>query len=121
MKFKTAIASSDLENVDTHFGKCGFFVIAEVDDEDGTYRTLERRDVSPPCPSCGSLGESDDAIENVVKALSDCDYVIVSRIGRWPDSLLYERGILSAEFSGPINDAVALLLKERDKTLKRAQ
>ena len=113
MKFKTAIASSDMENVDTHFGRCGVFVIAEVDDEDGSYRLSGTRPVAPPCPSCGTLGEPDDALERVVASLSDCEYVITSRIGRWPDSLLFENGIRSVTFGGPISDAMPVLLAER--------
>ena len=115
MKFKAAIASSDMENVDTHFGKCGAFVIAEVDDEDGSYRLSETRPVTPPCPSCGTLGEPDDAMERVVASLSDCEYVITSRIGRWPDSLLFESGIRSVMFGGPISDAISLTLAERER------
>ena len=113
MKTKVAIASTDQENVDIHFGRCKTFAIAEVDGENGSYRLIEQRDVTAPCPSCGRLGESDDAIEGVVESLSDCEYVIVSRIGRWPDSLLYERGIKSFEYSGPVSEAIALLLERR--------
>jgi nitrogen fixation protein NifB len=115
MKFKTAIASSDMENVDTHFGRCRGFVIAEVDDADGSYRLSGTRPVTPPCPSCGALGESDDAMERIVASLSDCEYVITSRIGRWPDSLLFQSGIRSVMFGGPISDAMPLLLAERHK------
>ncbi|MDR1967056.1 MAG: hypothetical protein LBQ36_10120 [Synergistaceae bacterium] len=109
MTVKIAIASSDLNNVDTHFGRCGAFVIAEVDEEHKSYRLTEVRDVTAPCPSCGRLGEEDDAIERVVEALSDCSFVVVSRIGRWPDSLLYSRGIASVEFTGPIDAAIEKL------------
>ncbi|MDR1510463.1 MAG: hypothetical protein LBS53_12590, partial [Synergistaceae bacterium] len=101
MKFKAAIASSDMENVDTHFGRCSSFVIAEVDDEDCSYRLIETRPVTSPCPSCGTLGEPADAVERIVASLFDCEYVITSRIGRWPDSLLFENGIRSVIFSGP--------------------
>ncbi|MDR1509441.1 MAG: hypothetical protein LBS53_07355 [Synergistaceae bacterium] len=113
MRFKTAVASSDMENVDTHFGRCRSFVIAEVDDEDGSYRLSGTRPAAPPCPSCGTLGESDGAIESIAAALSDCEYVITSRIGRWPDSLLSENGIQSVTFGGSISDAIRLMLAER--------
>jgi predicted Fe-Mo cluster-binding NifX family protein len=116
MKIKAAIASKDMKNVDIHFGRCKEFVIAEVDDESGSYRLTERRDVTAPCPSCGRLGEHDDAIEGVAEALSDCGYVIVSRIGRWPDSLLSERGIKSLQYSGPIDGAIALLFGVKSGT-----
>jgi predicted Fe-Mo cluster-binding NifX family protein len=117
MKFKAAIASSDMKNVDTHFGRCRCFVIAEIDDGDGSYSLSGTREMTPPCPSCGTHGEPDDAIESIVASLSDCEYVITSRIGRWPDSLLFENGIRSVIFGGPISDAISLLLAERHKEL----
>jgi predicted Fe-Mo cluster-binding NifX family protein len=111
--FKVALASSDLENVDTHFGRCRAFIIAEVDGENASFRILERRQVAPPCPSCGTLGAPDDAVASVVESLTDCRYVVVSRIGRWPDSLLYERGIESVVYSGPITDILNSLSSPR--------
>ncbi|GHV52506.1 hypothetical protein FACS1894216_08750 [Synergistales bacterium] len=104
MKFRAAIASSDRENVNMHFGKCEAFTIAEYDGASGDYRITEVRSVRPPCPSCGANGDPDDAINAVIDAISDCDAVIVSRIGKWPDSLLYERGIKSVQCSCSIED-----------------
>ncbi|MDR3332854.1 MAG: hypothetical protein LBT08_09500 [Synergistaceae bacterium] len=116
MAYRAAIASTDQENVNEHFGRCRVFLIAEANEDDGSYKLTERRPVASACPSCGRLGESDDAINRVVEALSDCDYVIVSRIGRWPDSLLYERGIQSVEYRGVIKDAMNFVFqKRRDK------
>ncbi|MDR3280155.1 MAG: hypothetical protein LBT23_06560 [Synergistaceae bacterium] len=102
MKCKVAIASTDQKSVDTHFGRCDTFTIAEFDDENEVFEIVERRPVPAACPSCGTKGDSDDAIGSVIDAISDCCCVVVSKIGRWPDSLLYERGINSIEYSGPI-------------------
>ncbi|MDR3255608.1 MAG: hypothetical protein LBT31_08560 [Synergistaceae bacterium] len=110
LKYKVAIASTDQKNVNMHFGKCDAFTIAEVDALAGSYDILERRQVPPPCPSCGTHGDTDDAMHAVIDLLSDCRLVLVSRIGRWPDSLLYERGIESMEYSGSIDDALGPLL-----------
>ncbi|MDR1482560.1 MAG: hypothetical protein LBI74_08040 [Synergistaceae bacterium] len=116
-RYLAAIASSDMKNVDTHFGRCRVFTIAEIDPNDGTYRIIGQRDVSPPCPSCGTKGEPDDAINSVVEALSDCRLVIVSKIGRWPDSLLYERGIESVQYLGPIDRVLEHIVgRDRSKT-----
>jgi predicted Fe-Mo cluster-binding NifX family protein len=105
---KAAIASTDQENVNMHFGKCAAFTIAEYDDTSGDYRITEVRSVRPPCPSCGANGDPDDAINEVIDALSDCNAVIVSRIGKWPDALLYERGIKSVQCACSIRDAMRL-------------
>jgi len=37
------------------------------------------------------MSESDDTIIGVITLFSDCEYVIVSCIGRWPDSLLFRK------------------------------
>jgi nitrogen fixation protein NifB len=109
-KYLAAVASSDMKNVDMHFGKCRVFTVAAIDPEGGRYRIIGQRSVNPPCPSCGTKGEPDDAINSVVEALSDCRLVIVSRIGRWPDSLLFERGIESVQYIGPIDRVLEYIL-----------
>jgi len=106
--------------VDMHFGKCDAFTIAEVDASSG-YAILERRPVPPPCPSCGTHGDNDDAMHAVIDLISDCRAVIVSKIGRWPDSLLYERGIESIEYSGPIDEVLSALLARLAKQTKQAE
>ena len=78
MKVKIAIASSDGIVVNRHFGKAEKFYIAEADTEDYSYSIIEERDVTPVCKV---EGHDDDALAAAVKNLSDCRYVIVSRIG----------------------------------------
>jgi predicted Fe-Mo cluster-binding NifX family protein len=121
LKYKVAIASTDGKKVDMHFGKCDAFTIAEVDASSGEYGILERRPVPPPCPSCGTHGDNDDAMFAVIGLISDCRAVIVSKIGRWPDSLLYERGIESIEYSGPIDEVLSALLARLTKQTKQAK
>jgi predicted Fe-Mo cluster-binding NifX family protein len=104
-KYKVAMASTDQKNVDLHFGKCDSFTIAEVDEENGNYRIVEERPVLALCSSC----ETDEAMDTVLRSLSDCKVVVASRIGRWPYSMLYAKGIESVEFRGSIEDALAVL------------
>jgi predicted Fe-Mo cluster-binding NifX family protein len=105
-KYKVAIASTDLKNVDLHFGKCDAFTIAEVDDADKSYRLGEQRAVPALCSSCGAEDDTDRIMDNVIGVLSDCRFVVVSRIGRWPFAMLYAKGIEGIEFYGLIDDAL---------------
>ncbi|MDR1979140.1 MAG: hypothetical protein LBQ42_10460 [Synergistaceae bacterium] len=104
-KYKAAIASADGENVDLHFGQCSRFTIVEVDGASGSYRVVEER---PAFALCGA-GDTDEAMDAAANALSDCAFVVVSRIGRWPYATLYARGVECVEFRGPIADAVNFL------------
>ncbi|MDR1874195.1 MAG: hypothetical protein LBQ90_04170 [Synergistaceae bacterium] len=101
-KYKVAIASTDRENVDLHFGKCECFTIVEVDGASGNWRVVEERPVLALC----SAGDTDETMDAAADALSDCTFAVVSRIGRWPYAALYARGIESIEFRGPIADAM---------------
>jgi predicted Fe-Mo cluster-binding NifX family protein len=109
-KYKVAIATTDQKNVDQHFGKCDRFTIAEVDDTNGSYRIVEERATFALC----GAGDTDENMDAAVNTLSDCAFVIVERIGRWPYATLYARGIESVEFSGSIEDAIERLLKRKD-------
>ena len=100
-KYRTAFASSDGKNVDLHFGKCDRFIIAEIDDE-GSYHVVEERPTFALCQA----GDTDEAMDAAVRAFSDCRFIVVSRIGRWPYATLYAKGIESIEFRGSIEDAV---------------
>jgi predicted Fe-Mo cluster-binding NifX family protein len=103
-KYRAAFASSDGKNVDLHFGKCDRFIIAEFDGA-GHWRVVEER---PTFALCGA-GDSDESMDAAAAALSDCKFVVVSRIGRWPYAALYAKGIESVEFRGSIEDAVETL------------
>jgi predicted Fe-Mo cluster-binding NifX family protein len=103
-KYRVAFASSDGKNVNLHFGKCDRFVIAEIDDG-GNYHVVEER----PTFSLCQAGDTDEAMDAAVSAFSDCSFVVVSRIGRWPYAALYTKGIKSVEFRGPIEDIVEKL------------
>ncbi|MDR3232003.1 MAG: hypothetical protein LBT65_11235 [Synergistaceae bacterium] len=108
-EYRVAIGSTDRENVDLHFGKCDAFTIAEIDDANKSYRIGERRVVPALCSSCGMEDETSGTMDTVIEALSDCRFVVVSRIGRWPFAMLYAKGIEGIEFYGPISDALERL------------
>jgi predicted Fe-Mo cluster-binding NifX family protein len=101
-KYRAALATSDGKNIDLHFGKCARFTIADIDGATGSWRVAEERSTFPLCEA----GDSDETMDAAAKALSDCRFVVVSRIGRWPFAALYAKGIESIEFRGPIEEAI---------------
>jgi predicted Fe-Mo cluster-binding NifX family protein len=115
-KYKVAIASTDLKNIDLHFGKCNAFTIAEVNDANKSYRLGEQRAVPALCSSCGAEGDTDRIMDGVIDVLSDCRFVVVSRMGRWPFAMLYAKGIESIEFYGPIDDALKHLCAQTSQS-----
>ena len=89
MSYKIAVASTDGKVVNQHFGKADHFYIIEVDDE-SRYELIELRKTPPVCQGGD---HDDDAIQRNVKALSDCQYVLVSRVGQRAENELEKQGI----------------------------
>lgn len=106
-KYRIAIASSDGESVNIHFGKSNLFYIYSIDDESG-YNLIEKRSVVPVCQD-GSHVKSE--MEESVKQFSDCKYVIASRIGPGAAQILTSAGIISMELPGSIDDAILKVWK----------
>jgi predicted Fe-Mo cluster-binding NifX family protein len=105
MKYRIGIATTDGLVVNQHFGRAESFLIADVN-ESGNIEVIEQRFLQPVCDG----GEHDDnrLIENVSK-LSDCQYLLVSRIGPGARYQLEEKNILAYEIPGLIEDAVKKL------------
>lgn len=106
-KYRVALASSDGESVNIHYGKSNLFYIYSVDDETG-YDLLEERSVTSVCQD-GSHVKS--AMEESVKQFLDCKYVVASRIGPGAAQALTSEGIISMELPGSIDDAILKVWK----------
>lgn len=106
-KYKVAVASTDGETVNQHYGRCEKFYIYSVDDEVG-YDLTEERIVKPVCQD-GSHNK--EAMAESVKAFLDCRYIIVSRLGSAPASLLAANKITVMELPGSIDDAILSVWK----------
>ncbi|KZX17409.1 FeMo cofactor biosynthesis protein NifB [Methanobrevibacter cuticularis] len=105
MSFKVAIASSDGENVNQHFGKADHFLIFEIDD--GNYKFLESRSI---VPSCGGEETIDHTREQTMKLISDVKAVLVSNIGPQPIETLIANNIVPYMTSMNIDDALKELI-----------
>ena len=106
-KYRVAVASTDGESVNIHYGKSNLFYIYSVDDETG-YDLVEKRSVTPVCQD-GSHVKS--AMEESVRQFEDCKYVIASRIGPGASQSLTAAGIISMELPGSIDDAILKVWK----------
>lgn len=106
-KYRVAVASTDGESVNMHYGKAEIFYVYIVDDEVG-YDFLETRNVTPVCQD-GSHNQS--AMEQSVKQFSDCKYLVASRIGSGAIQALSAAGITGMELPGSIDEAMLKVWK----------
>lgn len=106
MAYKIAAASSDGKVVNSHFGKAEQFVIIEVSDE-GNSEIVELRRLEPVCDG----GDHDDqAMSDRIRLLSDCRYVIVSRIGPRAENELEAAGIAVYVIPDLLESAIGKLI-----------
>ena len=106
MSYKIAVASTDGKVVNQHFGKADQFYIIKVDDE-SRYELIELREIPPVCQGGD---HDDDAIQRSVNSLSDCQYVLVSRIGQRAENELEGQGISVYIIPDMIDDALNKLI-----------
>lgn len=99
--FRIAAASSHGTEIDEHFGRAVFFRIYELDDNGYSY--IETRDVIAACNHAVTHSKTD--FDAVIDLLSDCDAVLVQKIGEGAAAYLISRGVRVFEASGSI-DAV---------------
>lgn len=106
MSYKIAVASTDGKVVNQHFGRAEKFYIIDVLD-DGTFHFEVTRETAAACAG----GEhSDDSLERNVSLLSDCSYVLVSRIGLGAEYALNKKGITAFAISHYIDTAIEKII-----------
>ncbi|NJM18104.1 MAG: nitrogenase cofactor biosynthesis protein NifB [Richelia sp. RM2_1_2] len=101
-KMLLAVATKGGGLVNQHFGHAKEFQIYEVDGRKVEF--IGHRKVDHFCQ--GGYGE-EATLENIIKALSDCQAVLVSKIGDCPKEELHKAGIQTVE-AYDIIDKVAL-------------
>ena len=115
--YKIAVAPSDGENVDLHFGRRRRFTILCVEPSSGSWQVEQVRQV--PFPSEQGLGHDPAYLEQVAAMLSDCSYLMTSRIGPRPSGALQRHGISVLQITMPIRPAVERLNEYRIALSKR--
>lgn len=114
---KTAIASTDGKVVNQHFGRADKFYIIETFEDTYEFKFIEERKAEPVCQK-GDHNDND--MKQAVERLSDCQYILVSRIGMRARNEFEKRNIQVFEIPEIIDDAVKKMLKyiEVQKLLK---
>jgi predicted Fe-Mo cluster-binding NifX family protein len=108
MAYKIAIASSDGESVNQHFGKAESFLIYEV--FDGKVEFVEDREVSI---STRETVYSKSHINNIIELVSDCKAVFAIRIGDHAARELFSRGIKAFSVDFSLNYIFTTLIKRQ--------
>lgn len=100
--YKIAVASTDGIVVNQHFGRADKFLIYEVKNND-IRNTGEIRCVSPVC-NCGY--HDDGLLEDTLRKIQDCKYLLVSKIGTGASSKAEQLGITPMEIPDMIEDSI---------------
>ena len=106
---KIAIATSDGFTVNEHFGHAKFFRIYELRD-DG-YEFTEVRDAVAACQH--SLGHDTTRFDKIIELLSDCDELLVQRIGQGAAAYLIARNVRVFEVSGAIDEVLKKIISDK--------
>ncbi|WP_026527074.1 NifB/NifX family molybdenum-iron cluster-binding protein [Butyrivibrio sp. VCD2006] len=115
MSYLIAVATSDGEIIDTHFGHADSFLILEVD-EDGNYEEIEERDVRSACGGGEDCVRCSGSIMNdVAENLKDVDFVLCARSGPHAEEVLRRYGIAILDVIMPIDKAVPKIHKFRER------
>ena len=98
-KYRVALASTDGETVNQHYGRS--------DDEEG-YDLIEKRKVLPVCRDGGHIASE---MEDSTAQFLDCRYVVASRLGAGASAALTARGITAMELPGSVDEAMLKIWK----------
>ena len=100
-KIRVAVATKGGGLVNQHFGHAKEFEIYEVDREQAC--CIDRRPVTPYCQ--GGHGEA-EVLDNIIQMLSDCQALLVSKIGTCPKEQFQAKGIECVEAYDVIENVV---------------
>ncbi len=114
MEYRVAVATSDGRQVDQHFAQAADFLVVTVESETGALhpegrRAAPRGETGPEQVGATCIGTDPQRLDRTGAALADCRYLLVSAIGRKPQSVLLRHGVSALETDGDIAPAIARL------------
>ena len=110
MIFTMAFASGDGVNVNEHFGQARRFYIGLLDTEKEDFDLTGYINVTP---SCHGGEHSLDGFEAAASALADVSVIVAQRAGPGAKKFISEKGIKLYEIPLSIEQAVCLLMEEK--------
>lgn len=105
-KYRVAAATSDGIVVNKHYGRADNFRIYDIGIDNSIVFVEERKTV----PVCQGGNHDEIEIKKSVRNLSDCRYVLVSRIGQGAANALEQEGIIPMELPGIIEESIHRLI-----------
>jgi len=91
ISYRFAVASKSGMLVDSHFGQVTELYIYEY--KNGESKYIEKRQINKYCNGSEECDEVEDKISLIIDSISDCDGVIVMRIGEAPKKKLKDKNI----------------------------
>lgn len=113
---RVAVASTDRALINQHFGHAGRFLVYEV--LDGEIRFVEERKADKYCSRDPDRFEAEDILMGIYRAISDCQYLLVSRIGYLPERELLQMGIKTFMMCDRIEEGIRTVMS-REFGVKR--
>ncbi|MDR1335880.1 MAG: hypothetical protein LBK22_03510 [Tannerella sp.] len=110
MTYRIAIASSNGETVDLHFGQATSLLIYETG-EDGVRFVDDRTVELIP----GEAAHTEENMQRFAEALSDCSAVFVRRIGARSADFLHRNGIRTFEVDFTLHHIFTTLVKNEQR------
>ena len=118
---KVAVVSSDGINLDLHFGEANDFIIYEL--KDGIYKKSDIRAIPPknihPNKEGGRIGgccfRDEEQLEKIAEIISDCEYLLINKIGNHPSRILQRQDVFILETNGTINERLKKLAEYNKK------
>ena len=106
---KVAVATSDGFEVNEHFGHAKFFRIYELGESEYTF--LEVRDAVAVCQH--QLGHDTTRFDKIIELLSDCDALLVQKIGEGAAAYLIQKNVRVFEVSGSIDAVLKKFISDK--------
>ena len=106
---RIAVATGDGFTVNEHFGHAKFFYIYDLDDT--SYNYVEVRDAVAVCQQ--SLGHDVSRFDKIIELLSDCDALLVERIGEGAAAYLIQKNVRVFEVSGTTEAVLNKLISDK--------
>ncbi|HWP96095.1 MAG TPA: NifB/NifX family molybdenum-iron cluster-binding protein [Syntrophomonadaceae bacterium] len=88
MRYRVAVASSDGKVINIHFGQAEQFLIFDFNENGPEFYELRKTSAY-----CGSEESHDGVFSHTPTSISDCQYVLASRVGRGAEEALKQVGI----------------------------
>lgn len=116
--YTIAIASKSGLMVDEHFGHANEFYIYKIKNRETAF--VEKRMVLKYCTGEEECDSEESKINHIINTISDCDAILVMRIGYNPSKVLESKGISVIQTCGRIQEAVeSALLKLKKECLEK--